>query len=310
MRVFYFVTIVLISLLLLIGYWLDNEILSPIFRLWWLPLIAAYVGLSVRAKQSDLSKLWKYLIAGGSGCLMLLTLFLFDDILTIYLSGGVVLFCHLTIEYLCNDTSPARDRSMLVTIVLVAISLTILPVSVNRVVVTLPNLSAGTYLTLHESEEDVADLSAQFFNRIDDHHELTVSLGSQWYFQQPHQAPRLRIDILRDKIVVRLISIRYDTRLAFLHLPLFEISGDSLKSLEAIDGDASIRLHMERDKLLIDRLETDKPAWIQLPHMENHTLSSANYFLIWLVRLTLWLLICFGLISWSPTATRSFTQHE
>lgn len=310
MRRIYFVTIVLISILLLIGFWLDNEIDSPIFRFWWLPLIAAYIGLCVRPQLASMPIIWGFLLGAGSGCMILVILVAFDDTLTVFLSGVVILFCHLALEYLGDNASSAPARFKFLTLVLVAISLLILPISVNRVVVILPNLSAGTYLKLHGPEEELADLSAQFFNRIDYHHELTVSLGSQWYFQHPHQAPRLRIDILRDKIVVRIISIRYDTRLAFLHLPLFEISGQSLMLLQAVDKGAPIRLRMEGDNLLIDRLTTDTPGWIQLPHMENHTLSSENHFLILLVRLAVWLLVCFGLIGWSPAAPRMRSQNE
>ena len=304
MRVLYVLMVALIASLLVVGFWIDNEIISPISRLWWLPLIAAYAGLTMGSRFALLPIPLRSSIAGGCGLLMLLTLTIFDDILTIYLCGATILFCHLAAVFLVKNGSPPSARLMFVIIVLIAVSLFILPVSINRVVVKLPNLSAGTYLTLHESERASADLSAQFFNRIDDHHELTVDLGAQLYFQQPHQSPLLRIDIHRDKIVLRILSIRYDTRLAFLHLPLFEISGESLLSLQVIDKGAPIRLQLERQKLLIDRLEVDNPGWVQLPHMDIHTISGKNHFLILLVRLIVWIIVCFGLISWAPTAPK------
>jgi hypothetical protein len=292
--------VVLTSLSLSLIFLIDSSIIGFVGWLWWIPLVIGYIWLCVKSPVVHLSPHWRFIVAFGCGVMMMLIALVYDDILTIYLCGVTILFGFLAARYLDPDSVISSSRFQITVMVLVTISLLILPVSINRVIVKLPNLSAGTYLTLYDSIKKDADLSAQFFNRIDDHHELTVSLGSQWYFQQPHQAPRLRIDILREKIVVRILSIRYDARLAFLHLPLFEISGDSLSVLEAVEPGAPYRLQMEQNNLLVDRLEPGKPAWIQLPHMDDHTLSVWDHAKVLLVRALLWLMVCFGMISWAP----------
>lgn len=241
---------------------------------------------------------------------MLLSILIFDDVITLYLCGAILLFGSLAVLYLLNTPDGRSIRPHLGVAALIAIGLLILPIAVNRVVVKLPNLSAGTYLTLHAFGDSKPGLSAQFFNRVDDHHELTVNLGTQLYFQQSHDAPRLRVDILRDKIVVRILSIRYDTRLAYVYLPLFEISGDSLSALEAADMNASFRLKMEPGRLLIDRLDVTTPVWIQLPHMEKHVMTTGQTAAVLSARLLLWILICFGLISWAPRNSAKEVQFD
>ncbi|MGB5709078.1 MAG: hypothetical protein WBM41_19890, partial [Arenicellales bacterium] len=244
--------VLLFSAVLCAGFWSDNTIHSLIPRFWWLTVVAAYGLLCLGSPILRLHSRWQILISATCGFLMLLSLLIFDDVITLYLCGAILLFGSLSALYLLNTPDVRSIRPHLGVVALIAAGLLILPIAVNRVVIKLPNLSAGTYLTLQASRDRKPGLSAQFFNRIDDHHELTVNLGTQLYFQQSHDAPLLRVDILRDKIVVRILSIRYDTRLAYVYLPLFEISGDSLSALEAADTNASFGLKMEPGRLLID----------------------------------------------------------
>ena len=300
----------LASLALLFIFFVDNSISGPLGWLWWIPLLIGYIWLCFGASFAAISNPWRTGFAVVAGLLMFLIVLIYEDTLTIYLCGAILLFFHLAARYFTKDGPITSGRYQSAMILLVVISLLFLPVSVNRVVVKLPNLSAGTYLTLYNYGDKRAGPGRQFFNRIDNHHELNVSLGSQLYFQQPHEPPRLRIDIIRDKIVVRILSIRYDTRLAFLYLPLFEISGDSLSVLESVDASAPYRLTMEQNNLLIDRLETENPAWIQLPHMVHHTLSIEDHVKVLLTRLLVWLIVCFGLIRWAPIAPTANSRHE
>lgn len=281
-----------------------------IARFWWVTVVAAYGLLCLGSPILRLHSRWQFLISATCGSLMLLSLLIFDDVITLYLCGAILLFGSLAALYLLNTPVGRSIRPHLGVVALIAVGLLILPIAVNRVVVKLPNLSAGTYLTLHASGDSKPGLSAQFFNRIDDHHELTVNLGTQLYFQQSHDAPQLRVDILRDKIVVRILSIRYDTRLAYVYLPLFEISGDSLSALEEADMNASFGLKMEPGRLLIDRLDVATPAWIQLPHMEIHAMTTGQTAAALSARLLLWLFICIGLISWAPRNSAKEVQFD
>lgn len=292
----------LASLALLVIFLLDNSIDGPVAWIWLVPIVIGYTLFCFGASVAAISNPWRLFFVIASGLLMSLVVLIFNDTLTIYLCGVILLSFHLAAVYSRKGGLLTSNRFELIVILLVATSLLLLPVAINRVVVKLPNLSAGTYLTLYNDGDKSAGPGRQFFNRIDNHHELNVSLGSQLYFQQPHEPPRLRIDILRDKIVVRILSIRYDTRLAFLHLPLFNISGNSLESLKPVGVDATYRLQMEQNNLLIDHLDTVSPAWVQLPHMDHHTVSIRDHVKVMLARLLVWLIVCFGLIKLAPTA--------
>ncbi|MGI9319027.1 MAG: hypothetical protein ACR2QW_17000, partial [bacterium] len=142
--------VALIALALLIGFWQDNSIGSSLSLLWWIPIIVAYLYLCLNSPISHLPPRLQYAVAGVSGVLILLSLYLFDDVLTVYLAGAIILFGLLVTRYLLDGDRSGSRRSQLAVVLLIAGSLLFLPVSVNRVVVKLPNLSAGTYLTLDQ----------------------------------------------------------------------------------------------------------------------------------------------------------------
>jgi hypothetical protein len=293
------------TLVLCVGLWLDNEILSPVLRFWWLAIVAGYLAVCLLPPMTRLRVRWKLPMMVTGGVVILGIIVLFDDTLTIYLTGVVLLFILLFAEYLDIDTEAGKSSSSISLVALVAFALLILPVAINRVVVKLPNLSADTYLTVYSTLNEQPDVNAVFSNLIDDHLELTVGLGTQFYFQQPHEAPLLKIEILREGIVVRILSISYQSRIAYLSLPLFHIEGDALERLVISSKGNRFNMEMEGNRLLVNQLELTTPVWIQLPHMDSHKISLKNHALAVLVRWLVWLIICFALIKWCPENRRA-----
>lgn len=279
------------------GYWLDSDISSIPGRFWWGGLVAAYLLLGLSRRY------WRHPLAlpliAGAGLVMLGAGWFYDDMMTAYVSGAVMLFIVVVVRHLCGWSN--NRRLPLAITGLVALSLVLLPVSVNRITVKLPNLSGGSYLTIATSPNQAPRTDARFFNRLDYHQELHAGLGTQIWFGQEHDPPLLRIDILREKIVIRIISIIYETRVAYLDLPLFTLEEKDLLRLTDSGLGQPFRHQMENDVLLIDNLIVDRPAWIQLPHMEDHDLPLVSRLAVILARLLIWSMIAFAILRWVPS---------
>jgi len=282
------------------GFWFDNAITHSYLQFWWVPLVAAYVLLCTQLPTTVHRVLSPATIASTAAILVLLSIWVFDDVLTVYLTGAIYLIAWGVAVYAANPgmiQSTSHNRTL---VALIILTLVILPISVNRIQITLPNLSAGTTITLHESVEVTPDLDARFHNRLNDKFEIEAYLGSQIYFQQPHDAPMLEIETSLNKVVVRLMTISYQHRLAYLDLPLFELRGDDLLKIEVTEEGARVNAERDRAFLLLTGFEPGKPVWLQLPHMQHHDIALSNHALIVLYRVLLWLIICFAISVWLP----------
>jgi len=280
-----------------VGFWLDNAILHPILQFWWLFLVAAYLLLCVQLPESRHRFILPSLIVTTTAALTLLSIWLLDDVMTIYVVGAVFLIAsgvgNYAAAYPGTAVNQVVNRPL---VILIALTLVILPVSVNRILVKLPNLSAGTTLTLLENRNAVANLDARFYNRINDKLEIEVYLGSQFYVDQPHELPQLKIETGINKVVVRLLSISYEHRLAYVDLPLFELKEEGLLTLAPTDESAPIEMALDRIFLLMTGFKVGDPILLQLPDMGDQEVSLGNRALIVLFRLLLWGMICFALL--------------
>ena len=289
-------TICLSALALVAAFLLNNAIPGQIGRYWWLPLLAAFIYLCLRPRCRLLPPRHRATTILSSAAAIGFVVWYFDDTMAAFMVGAILLFVLLLAHHITGHKSPPQKKESAVILGLVGLSLIWLPISVNRIEVTLPNLSADTYLTLYQSSTDKPAMDARFYNRIDDHLQLTVGLGTQIYFDHPHPAPLLEIEILRQRIVVRIISISYQYRIAYLDMELLNLSGDALTQLQPARPDADFRLQMEREVLLVDHLTTNQSARIQLPTLPQQRLPLGSQVLICLVRLMVWLIIGFAMI--------------
>ena len=221
----------------------------------------------------------------------------YDATMTTYLSGSVMLLMGLFGRRLGGES---RGKTTFILAGAVALSLVWMPVPLNRVTVGLPNLSAGTYLTLQTTPDQEPLPDGRFFNRLDNHQELIVGLGTQIWVDYPHEPPLLRVDILREKIVIRILSIRYESRIAYLDLPMGSIEGEALMQLKDSGLGEPFGKQMEKGRLLIDGLSVEGPAWIQLPDPSGLPISMAERTMVVLVRLLVWLIVAAGILLWSP----------
>ncbi len=284
-----------------VGFWLDNAILHPILQFWWLLLVAAFLLLCIQLPESRHRFIQPPLIVATTGVLALLSIWLLDDVMTIYVVGAIFVTAagvgNYTATYPGTGFNQVIDKPLMI---LIAITLVILPVSVNRILVKLPNLSAGTSITLLENKEAIADLDARFYNRINDKLEIEVYLGSQFYIDQPHEVPLLKIETGINKVVVRLLSISYEHRLAYVDLPLFELKEERLLDLQLVSDSAPVEMEIDRIFLLMSGFKVGDPVLLQLPHMDSHEVSLGNRLLIVVFRLLLWAIVCFSVVVWFP----------
>lgn len=286
------------------GFWFDNAIAHSVYQYWWVWLVLGYIVFCWQLPKTSHRSINRMLIATVSAAILLLVIWYFDDVMTIYVTGIVYLTawgvgCYSTSSRDGQFSTLNRPVTVLVTIALI-----VLPISINRILVKLPNLSAGTTIALQESESSKPDLDAIFYNRINDKFEIEVYLGSQIYFQQPHETPKLKIETTIPKVVVRLLSVSYQHRFAYLDLPLFELTEDDLLRLELTSDGVSVEIVRDRIFLLLSGFQVNEPVWLKLPHMESHEINLANQGLIVFFRVLIWLVICFGIAIWLPKPAR------
>ncbi len=284
------------------SFWFDNAITHPILQFWWLLLVAAYVACCLTLPESVHRFISRIQIAVVSAVFVLTSIWVFDDIMTIYFSGVILLVSWGLGAYAATANGLQTDALNRTVMVLVSVALVILPVSVNRILVKLPNLSAGTSITLYESEGITPNLDDRFYNRMNDKLEIEVYLGSQIYFEQPHEAPKLKIETSIAKVVVRLLSISYQHRLAYMDLPLLELTGEELLQVKLSERGGTVDMEMDRIFLLLSGFKVGEPVWLTLPSLESIELDTMNRLLIGFFRLLLWLVICFATSVWLPRA--------
>ena len=300
MRSSFSFTPILVVIILAIGFILDAET-GGYAQFWWVPILFILLTAAIWQPFQNLSTVLHLAVSGGITFTLLGIIVFLDDTMTIYLVGAILLFGLLGIRYYNGKIQKVLRKEIILVFLAIMLSLIWLPISINRVVVTLPNLSAGTYITIHKSMDDKPILDSRFYNYIDDHLRLPIHLGTQIYFQSPHDAPLLSIETLRERIVIRILSISYQYRLGFADLSFFEMDGEGLLALEQLNPNAAYRLQMDENALLIDNLNTEKPALVQLPHMDDHNISILEGLLVRAARVVFWCVICFALIFLCPS---------
>ena len=281
------------------GWYLDNEIPGGFGAFWWLGLVVAWfiVVLSPALRQAR----YRVLMVSVAAIVLGIIILFYDATMGTYLSGVVLLLMLLLARHLGGG---AGGRAPTWAALAIALSLTWMPIPLNQVTIKLPNLSAGTYLSLYATPDREPLQDGRFFNRLDDHQELLVGLGTQIWLDYPFPAPLLRVDILREKIVIRIMAISYESRIAYLDLPLLSVEGEALMGLKDSGLGAAFGTQMEKGRLMIDRLQVDNPAWIELPDLDNQQVSLKNRIVVILVRVLVWLIVAAGLLLWSPFLMR------
>lgn len=280
-----------------VAFWMDSQISHSPLQFWWLAIVAAYLLNCLDIALRDLGPRVRLLLAACSGLLILVCIHLFDDLLTAYLCATALVVSNLAGWHLETVQGAKQNRVTSVVLAMLVIALVLLPLSINRVEVRLPNLSAGTSLTLVTDSDERPSLDAEFVNRTDDHLPLTTYLGTQIYPGEGQSAPRLRIDIIRDFIVVRIISIRFQSHIGFIDTTLF---GAELERLIETNKDAGYAMEMEGESLLITGLEVGQPAMIQLPAVDTYRFSLKERILSTVIRLLLLALIWYAVLAWAP----------
>ena len=296
----YPVLIAILATVIGIGFWIDNEITHPIMQFWWLALPLACLVSYRTLPEYGVTWIGRTSVAIISALLIILCLVALDDLMVIYLVGVICLVTCCTSDYMVGESSDRGNASVVAVVIAVLLTLLVLPVSVNRILVKLPNLSAGTTLTLSESRDQLPKLDARFYNSINDHLEIETYLGSQYYLGQDYQPPLLRIDTTIKKVVIRLLSISYQHRLAYVDLPLFEIEDEDFSRVEIAENSGPARLGKDRIYLLVDKMVPGESVWLQLPGIEGLKISLLDRALVVIFRWLFWGMLVLAILVWAP----------
>lgn len=286
-----------------IAMWLENKILHGAISYWWLLLVAAYLITALDVSLRNLQHRDRLLLAGAGVCIVAFVV-LFGQLLTVYLSATLLIAISLSAWHRESGQGRKFTRVILLALVCLAVALLVLPTTVNRVEIRLPNLSAGTTFTLLNPSDQRDFLDAQFVNRKDDHSELKVYLGTEIVPGSGGAAPRLRIAIERARIVVRILSVRYQSHIAFFDVTTGEWSGRDLTRLIELNPDSPASLEMEGERLLISNLTVDTPLTLVFPGTDRYRFPGKVWFLSMLIRLLLLGLIGYAAVVWAPRAGR------
>ncbi len=279
----------------------DSVINHPVLQFWWLLIIAIFLLFVFQpAIKNNANSIRGKLIIGFAGLIPALIVWLFNDLLTLYLCGAWFLLLLANLNYLCPATVSNKKLLAKVTI-LIGIALLILPISINRISILLPNLSGGSHFAVFTSMDEKPPRSAYFYRRLASRNALKIYLNTQVYFNQDHQAPLLRLSIDREHIVIAIQNIIYEHAMGFMKFSLQKFNEGNLGGLTLTPNSDKVYLtNPDGYGVVVQGMKIGEEAWIQLPHMDNHQFPTRDQMIIYAVRLFFWALIWLGIWSWRP----------
>ncbi|MEM7194973.1 MAG: hypothetical protein AAF402_08485 [Pseudomonadota bacterium] len=279
----------------------ESTVSVALFSWWWIPQVAAFalVGWLV-SKSTAVSVTVKLIAIFCLGVAVLLIQWVFYDTMTLFLSGALILgFLVIAKHWIANDITAIRCFQL--TVALISVSLVVLPVSINRITVKLPSLSADTRLELQAGVEAKPVQSGRHYQHVDSPGELKIYLSTQIYFQQPHDPPVLKVSIERERIVVVLQDIYYEYAVGFLKLSLRKIFGADLQSIKPAQGSDDFQMVIPpTGGLKLEQFKVGDSILLQLPNMADHKLSWKDRLIVPVGRLAFWLFAAFLIWHWRP----------
>ena len=293
---------IILALLQAAFFYSENEIQHAVYQFWWLPIVVIYLAFALKWLQNEQgNRLAAIVIVIAAGLLPVILGWLFHDTMTTYLSGAWFLILAAIYFYLHSTERAEAVKYYRLTGALITISLILLPISINRISVKLPNLSADSYFAVYQSVDKKPIQSAHYFQRIDDHEDLKFYLVTQVYFEQPHEPPLLQLKIGREHIRILIQEIRYEYAVGFFKLSLFKMIGGELDQIKLAPESDPARFEVPpRIGAIIDQFKVGDTVWLQLPHMAEHEIELQQQAAVRVVRFLFWLLIWGAIIVWRP----------
>ncbi len=270
---------------------------NTVFSGWapWLSISLAYYLawssiLSNSTEQTKNSVLWPVI----SALVIVLVVFTQNSITSIYLSGCVLLFSWFVFTQLSANHDYSNRTTLLVIAALIGIALITSPLTVSRVLLSLPNLPVPSKFELH-SNEDAANshFSAQTYPT---HYVVPfdVELSSN-NFRLYDPMPLIRLQARRDTHFM-LQSIRYD----FLNIHVYELKGSDLHQIMLHVNSDEVRIERPEQMTIVTDIGADESAWFELPKIDPDKIGKRILIKVTAVKVFIWALIFLCFLLWAP----------
>ncbi len=295
--------IIVPAIILLSGLWVGSDQSSVAS---WVQIIGVcagfvYVGSVIKSSSRGVSRwplAWIILIAG----IVILIWFSQNRIIAIYLVGCVFLGSY----FICSHSASAESISTfrpswkapsiitaLITVVLLAS-----PVTVSRIVISLPTLPVPSKFELH------SDPGARLSH--------SASIGFPSHSLSPIDVQLSANNILIDEPMPWLhFQARRDTNFTieqiqynFLQTTIYQLKFDQLHEIGLAEKSDDVTLSGVDNGIVIENISAGESAWLKLPELAGRQLRSGARLKSTGIKVIVWLVICFAFFLWAPQRSR------
>jgi hypothetical protein len=289
------------AVLLALAFYLDSSISHPLLKFWWFPIVIGYLVLQlVIVQQVSLPERTRLWISTASGLFALYFVLYFNDSATVYLFGSWSLIT-MAIVFYQSETPRTSGRPFTVITALVAISLLLLPVGINRISIKLPSLSNQTHFTVFSERNSSTIPTAHLHQRIVSYEELEFQLSAKYYPGDKENAPLLQLRNDQDGVKFVLQDVRYRHVLGLFRKTFYSVDSMDMNQLtplaESDDADIS---YPENGGIRIESLAIGDKVWLQLPKIPEGSIARKDKAMIVVARMLFWLLLVAIIVGWRP----------
>jgi hypothetical protein len=289
------------AVVLALAFHLDSAVSHPLLKLWWIPMVICYLilqlGIVQQVSLSERTRLW---ICITSGLFALYFVLYFNDSATIYLFGSWSLITMAIIFYQ-TEMSRSSRRPFAVIAMLVAVSLLLLPVGINRITIKLPSLSGQTHFTVFSDLNSRTIPSAHLHQRIVNYEELELQLSAKYYPGDKEKAPLLELRNDQNGVKFVLQDVSYRHVLGLFRKTFYSVDPMDMNQLTPLtESDEADISYPGNGGIRIENLAIDDAVWLQLPGIPKDAIAGKDKAAIVATRLLFWLLIFAIIFGWRP----------
>ena len=262
------------AVVLALAFYLDSSISHPLLKFWWFPIVICYLvlqlGIVQQVSLSERTRLW---ISISSGLFALYFVLYFNDSATVYLFGSWSLITMAIIFYQSEIPRPS-SRPFTVIAALVAISLLLLPVGINRISIKLPSLSGQTHFTVFSELNSGTIPSAHLNQRIVNYEELEFQLSAKYYPGDKAKAPLLQLRNDQDGVKFVLQEVHYRHVLGLFRKTFFSVDPMDMNQLTPLaESDEADISYPGNGGIRIENLPIDGKVWLHLPGIPEGSIT-------------------------------------
>ena len=282
----------------------DNSVHHPVLQFWWVPLVLAYCVFLKRALSREYACRHAALgVVTGTLALGALCIFAFNDTVTALLWGAWLLALGLVWNYLFH-AGPTESGRLRTIGLLVAVSLLLLPVSVNRVSIILPSLSGQTHFTLQPEPGRITIPGAHHYQSIVNYEEQRIQLSAQNYFTLDDNDMYLQLENDQDGVRFVIQDIIYEHAIGLFKLSILKLRDAGLREIPLHPQSDPVNMsHPPSGGIRLTDLAIGDRLWLTLPGTKPGLVTVQQHLGIVGVRLLFWLVLCWGLNLFRPRRT-------